>query len=342
MAVLALTACGSDSDTSESAAMPEDTTDVAIAGGDVESGEPAAPETGGAASAGLPIDDLGRDIIRSVGLTMSTSDVRETVDSVRDIAVRSGGAVFSSDVTIGDQADDGSVPGGGQIVVRIPPQDLDGFVRDLDGAGFVTRLSQDSQDVTEQLVDLDIRIRQAETGIERIEALLEQATELGDVFTIETELSNRQVELERLRAAERNTEDLVALATVTVQIEYRAPAESEATPPDDGIGDAFASGWDAFVGVVFALGFVLAVAAPFLLTAALVLAAAWLVGRRWSRRQAAIREQRRIDADLAGPVAIPTPPPPVATQRRAGPTPGAMVAEPDQGAVSVDDPSPTA
>ncbi len=353
--MLALTACGNDDDSSETATITEErSADVAIAGGENESADAAAPETGGAASAGLPIDDLGRDIIRSVGLSMSTSNVRNTVDSVREIAVRNGGAVFSSDVTIGDEADDGSVPGGGQIVVRIPPQDLDGFVRDLDGAGSVTRLSQDSQDVTEQLVDLDIRIRQAETGIERIEQLLEQATVLTDVFTIETELSNRQVELERLRAAERSTEDLVALATVTVQIDYRAPAESESGPTDDdGIADAFASGWNAFVGVIFALGFVLAVAAPFLLTGAVVLAIAWLIGRRWIHRQAAVREQRRLDADRVGPVATPTPTPPappIAAEHRAGGAPravdgtteGDVLVESAPAGVSDDDANPSA
>lgn len=349
--LFAVTACGSDSDSSESAPMPEEATaDVAIPGGENTGGDATPPETGGPASAGLPIDDLGRDIIRTVGLSMSTSDVRQTVDDIRDIAVRSGGAVFSSDVTIGDEDDDGSVPGGGQIVVRIPPEALDGFVRDLDGAGFVTRLSQESEDVTDQLVDLDIRIRQAETGIERIEELLAQATELDDVFAIETELSNRQVELERLRAAERSTEDLVALATVTVQIEYRAPSELEAAPTDDGIVDAFASGWNAFVGVVFALGFVLAVSAPFLLTGAAVIAIAWLIGRRLNRRRSAIREQRRLDADLAGPATAPTPPPPVATQRRPGPTPGDLqreiehdvIVEQAPEAVSGDDASPTA
>lgn len=363
IAVVALTACGSDDDSSgESAAVPEEAaTDLAIAGGDteapIEADGTAAPQTGGAAATGLPINDFGRDIIRSVGLTMSTSNVRDTVDAVRDIAVRSGGAVFSSDVTIGDEQDDGSVRGGGQVVVRIPPTDLDSLVRDLDGAGLVTQLSQDSQDVTEQLVDLEIRIRQAETGIERIEQLLEQATVLTDVFTIETELSNRQVELERLRAAERSTEDLVALATVTVQIEYRAPDALESTEADDGIADAFANGWDAFVGVVFALGFVLAVAAPFLLTGAIVLAAAWLIGRRWNRRQAAAREQRRLDADRMGPATRPTPPPPVAAQRRPEPdvtfpnddgqlgtqrAHGSVIVEAEQNEVTGDDTNPTA
>jgi hypothetical protein len=37
--------------------------------------------------------------------------------------------------------------------------------------------------------------------------------------------------------------------------------------------------------------------APSLLTGLLVLAIAWLLGRSWNRRQAAVREQRRLDAD---------------------------------------------
>ena len=53
---------------------------------------------------------------------------------------------------------------------------------------------------------------------------------------------------------------------------------------DDGIGDAFRSGWDAFLGVLFAVGFVLAVLAPFLALAALVLAIAWIVAKPRRRR----------------------------------------------------------
>lgn len=329
LGALALTACASDDDSSaDSSATDEADDSGAIAGGEdapAETADAAVPETGGAASAGLPIDDLGREIITSVELTMSTSNVRKTTDDIRRLAQASGGAVYRSDVSVEDELVDGTVPGGGQIVIRIPPQDLDGLIEDLDGAGLVTRVSQDSEDVTEQLVDLDIRIRQAETGIERIEELLTQATALENVFAIETELSTRQVELERLRAAERSTEDLVALATVTVQVDYRTPAEIESDPSDDGIVDAFASGWDAFVGVIFAFGFVLAVSAPFLLTATAVAALAWLLSRRWTRRRSTASERARIDADRAGTSAGPSPrstppPPPVDAHGRPDPS----------------------
>ncbi len=322
-----MSACGSDdeaADMSSTAASAEEPADVMVSGEVEESSAEAAPETGGVASAGLPVALEDRDIITSVGVTMSTSDVRQTADDIRRVTATSGGIVFSSDVFIDDVQEDGSVPGGGQIVIKVAPADLDRLVTDLDGVGVVTRLSQDAEDVTDQLVDLDIRIRQAESGIARIELLLEDAAALDDVFAIENELNQRQVDLERLRASERNTENLVALATLTVQIEYRTPtALKDIAEPDDGIGDAFADGWNAFVGTLFALGYVLAITAPFLLTGLIVLTLAWLLGRRWSRRQAASREQRRLDADLRGdatghemPPAFPrTPPPPVATQR---------------------------
>jgi hypothetical protein len=248
-------------------------------------GDRAAPSTGGSAEAGFQVDLSDRDIITSVGLTMSTSDVRSTADDVRRLAETNGAAVFSSEVSIGDEQPDGSVPGGGQIVIRVVPAQLDGLVSALDGAGTITRLSQDSQDVTDQLTDLEIRIRQTETSIERLELLLDDAARLDDVFALERELTSRVIELERLRASERNTQNLVALATLTVQIEYRTPdAIEQIEQGDDGIADAFSDGWGAFVGAVFAVGYALAVSAPFLVSSLVVGLLVWFVIRRRSHR----------------------------------------------------------
>jgi len=319
---MAMTACGGDDDSAveiasagmdEMAAVESDATD--------DAGDLAAPSTGGLASTGLPVDDFGRDVIRNVGLTLSTSDVAQTIDDIGDVTTANGGAISRSDVTIEDPRSDGSIPGGGFVVIRVPPQDLDRLLDALDGVGVVSRLSQDAEDVTDQLTDLEIRIRQAETGIDRIEEILASAVELDDVFAIENELADRVVALERLRAAERSTDDLVALATLTVEVQYRTPSALDIVDePRNGISDAFASGWSAFVGFLFAVGYVLAISAPFLVTAAMVLALATLIGRRWSRRSAQRREQRRLDADRRGPAtpAAHQPPPPVPAAKTVG------------------------
>ena len=324
-AVLALTACGGDGQ--DDSASQETSADFAV-DSDMEAAEPRAAEeqTGGSDTTETPLLE-GRQFIYNVGLTVQTSNVDATADAIRRIAAENGGAVTGSDVSIQDARDDGSIPGGGQIVVRVEPADLDQLVAELDGAGFVTRLSQDAQDVTEQLVDLDIRIRQAETSVERVEALLAEATELGDVFAIETELTNRQTTLEQLRAQQRATDDLVALATVTIQIEYRTPAAiEEATDGSEGIVDGLRTGWDAFVGAVFVMGYVLAVSAPFVLVGLLVLFIAARLGRRWSARASKRREARRMAADRPGtpsPQVVPYPgtqPPPPVVQPRPSPS----------------------
>ena len=170
----------------------------------------------------------------------------------------------------------------------------------------MSRLTQDADDVTEQLLDVEIRIRQAEASSERIEALLVDATDLDAVFAIETDLAQRQVALEQLRAAQRNTENLVELATLTVNVDFVAPGDV-ADDGDPGIADGFRAGWDAFVGSLFAIVLVLATVSPFLVVVAVLAMTARWVFSRLRRRSAEQREQRRLAADLAGPRTMPAP-----------------------------------
>lgn len=274
-------------------ALDETTAETTATDGDAAEAPAASTDaTTGSTSSPILINDFGRDVIREVGITMQTPDVRRTADDVRRLTDANGGAVFRSDIGIGDVQDDGTVPGGGTIVIRIPPPDLPTLIEDLDGLGIVTRIDQDAEDVTDQLVDLEIRIRQARAGIASIEALLADAVELDDLFSIENELNRRQVDLERLLAAQRSTEDRVSLATLTVEIVHRPlDADPVVLEPqtDEGIADAFANGWNAFVGVLFAIGFVLAVSSPFLALAGGLALVVWLVGRRLRRNDRSAR-----------------------------------------------------
>ncbi len=303
---LGLSACGSDFASDESAtadtaaaAAEEVSSDFAIGGGDTEApaevaGEAAAPATAGSPATGAPLD-IGRDLIVDAGVTMMTPNVGVAVDDVIDIATRNGGAVYNADVTIDDPLDDGSVPGRGTIVIRIPPTQLDGLIDDLRGVGTLRNQTQSVDDVTEQLIDIDIQIRQAAISVERMEALLDEATDFDGLVAAETELVRRQTAYERLLAAQRNIDDRVALSKLTVTVQYQAPG-SEPVPMieagDPGIGDAFSDGWNAFVSLLFGVAFVLAVTAPFAAVAALIAGIAWLITRR-------IRRRREADHDAA-------------------------------------------
>ena len=126
-------------------------------------------------------------------------------------------------------------------------------------------INQSAQDVTEQLVDLDVRISNARQSVANVREFMDRTENLNELVALEGELTRRQTDLERLEAQQRNLSDRVALSTITIEV---VPTASVPEPVDDDadtIGDAFRTG----LGRVrrlrsSAIGFVLAVALPFL------------------------------------------------------------------------------
>jgi len=220
----------------------------------------------------------------TAGVTVATSDIRTAVSDTLAAVQRNGASVFTADVNIGNERDDGSVDGSGYFVIKVPPADLEPLITDLGATvGRLSGRTQDTTDVTDQLVDLDIRIGVERDVIARFQDLLVDATEFQDIVEIERVISERTIALERLLASQRNLDNRVARSTLTIQLQYEVPI-TEVVPAEDdsieSIGDAWRAGWDVFVGALFAIGFVAAVAAPFVATAALVLPVVWLVARR--------------------------------------------------------------
>lgn len=243
--------------------------------------------------AGLPPLD-GRALATTAGVTVSAPDIRQAVDDTLTTVARHNATVFDADVSIGDERVDGSIDGSGWFVVKVPPADLDALIADLGATvGTVSGRSQDTSDVTDQLVDLEIRIGVERDVIDRFRLLLADATEFQDIVDIERVIAERTIALEQLLASQRSLENRVELSTLTIDLQYAPPGADEVGETgDDTIGDAWTAGWDAFAGVFFALAFALAVAAPFLASAAVVVMIAWLVVRRRPSRHGAGRDAR--------------------------------------------------
>lgn len=295
---LALTACGGDNDDSAvtDSAEPTAADDMAAddsadssSGGFIASGEDGDGATADrSASGGFDIGVIGRDVIVEMRVVVSSDDIERTVASVMASARTLGGGVASSDVNYGNDAVTGS-DGYAVLVVKVPPDSVDRLLSGLDDTGTVQSINQSAQDVTEQLVNLDVRIDNARQSVANVREFMESTENLNELVTLEAELTRRQTELEQLEAQQRNLSDRVALSTVTIEVVPTAavpepPAEPE---PNDGIGDAFRSGWEAFTALLFGIGFVVAATLPFLASALLLAFAAWMVIRRRDARRPA-------------------------------------------------------
>lgn len=286
---LGVSACSTTDDDSRSAAEFDAPASVAVEPRRAGSDSPSATDTTDAAESrveqplGTPLP-TGQALATTAGVTVTTADIRTAVDDTLAAVQRNGASVFTADVNIGDERDDGSIDGSGFFVVKVPPADLEALVTDLGATvGRLSGRTQDTTDVTDQLVDLDIRIGVERDVIARFQDLLVDATEFQDIVEIERVISERTIALEQLLASQRNLDNRVDRSTLTIHLQYEAPSAEVVTADDntvESIGDAWRAGWDVFVGALFAIGFVLAVAAPFALTVAVVLGAIWLATRR--------------------------------------------------------------
>lgn len=282
-----LTACGGNDD-SDAAASQTEAAAATIApgapndGGDmIATEESAAEQSAGGGPTGIDFGQIGRDVIVELHVFMTSDDIARSVAAVTADAAGLGGGIASSDVDYGSDAGDPATSRGHAVlVVRVPPDAVDRLLQGLDDTGTMVSMTQSAQDVTDQLVDLDVRIANARTSVANVREFMDQATDLNQLVMLESELTRRQTELEQLEAQQRNLGERVELATVTVEIAPTPAVADVAEPDEDGLGDGLRSGWAAFVAIAFAIVYVIAVLAPFLVVGLLAVGVAWFVLRR--------------------------------------------------------------
>lgn len=171
----------------------------------------------------------------------------------------------------------------GTVTYRVPANEFDAFLATVNDSGTVVSAQQNVEDVTDQVVDLEARLRTLRTERDRLRELYEQANSTEEVLAVERRLSEVQTEIERAEARLTSLERQVALSTVTVEIrEPRPGAPPEGAWYDTPLVEAFLASVNGVVVTGRALAVAAAYAAPYLLAfAAPPVAGVALAWRRW-------------------------------------------------------------
>lgn len=323
LAGLAACSAGGGSASSDAASVQSFTDSAGSAesggGSDTAAKAPAAVSGSGAADkasgTGTVVDPAvaERKVTRRADLSLEVPDVPAAAARVRAVAAAAGGLVVAEDIrtdpgtptpepAVPEKSTEGaeptSPPANGTITVSVPADRLDATLDQLAAIGRVVARHTTTDDVTAQYVDTESRVKSAQASVDRVRALMTQATKLADVVTLEAELSRRQADLEALESQLTALKGQVALSPVTVYL----ATDVEALPPTDDTGflAGLAAGWTAFTASVTVLLTALGAVLPFAVVLALVLVPAWL----WWRRRAP-----RATTPPAAPVpAAPAPP----------------------------------
>lgn len=215
-----------------------------------------------------------RDIVTTGRITIAVGDVGGAADRL------------TTDINdLGGRIDDRSehTAGGGErsadFTVRVPSPKLDEFLADARGLGTVTTLSVQHEDVTEGRVDLDARIAALQASVDRLTALMKNASSTADLLAAEKALSERQADLDSLRNRRTKLGEQIEYATMTVTL------SSTAAAPGPGFIASVRRGWQALLST----GADLVTIAGFLLPWSPVIAVVgwglWRLRRRSRRRQ---------------------------------------------------------
>lgn len=288
-AALALTGCGAgDSGARDNAgtAAEAPAANGGEAGRDAAAG---APQGAGAGAPDLRVDQ--RAIIYTGRMRVQVDDVDSAAREATAVATQAGGFVG------GDQRRSADADAVAELELRVPAAKFTGVVEEIAKLGRQQSRQIDTQDVTEETVDLEARITSQRARVESARRLLSRATSITDLVSLENELGRREADLASLEAKKRRLADLTALSTITVSLAGPAAKDTE-DEAETGFLVGLRGGWKAFLVSMTVLLTVLGALLPWLVALGVPLVALLVVLRR-----------RRRSPALVAPVSAPPPVP---------------------------------
>jgi hypothetical protein len=255
---------------------------------------PGAPSVPGASagpadvsSPGTPVVGVGPKLTKSASLDLQVKDISAAAARVRSIATGLQAQVLSEQIGNGSpgnprplQSGPDPLNGFGTLTLSVPQDQLDTALDQLARIGTVLGRNVSSRDVTFQYVDTQSRLKTMRASVDRVRALMAQAKDLGQVVALESEMSQREADLESLESELAVLQTSVERSTLTVSLS--TPGNGPVTT--NGFLAGLRSGWDAFTasasGLFTAIGAVLPFAVFFALVGASLV---W----GWRRRRSA-------------------------------------------------------
>lgn len=224
-------------------------------------------------------------IIRNASLSLVVPDTKTALDEINDLVDELGGYVVESNTYQYQEGLHASVR------LRVPAESLDvalESIRDL--ASEVRSENISGQDVTEEYVDLQSRLRYLESTEERLLEFLEEAEDTEAALAVYEQLQIIQADIEQVKGRIQYLEQSAALATISLDItpdELAQPIEVGGWHPEGTLRGAFQSLIRVLQFLVDATIVILVLVAPVLLVVAAPVIGMFFLVRSIVRRRRA-------------------------------------------------------
>ncbi|MDQ7028745.1 MAG: DUF4349 domain-containing protein [Ardenticatenia bacterium] len=220
----------------------------------------------------LPGSD--RKIIKNATLRLEVDNVFSVLNQVTLLTSQYGGYVLNSRTWYEEERPYAV------MTFAVPAEQFEETLEQLRRLGKVLDETTTGQDVTDEYVDLEARIRNLEATADRIRSFLDEARTVEEALQVNEQLRYVEEELERLKARRNALEQRTAFSTITVELQPVLAQVDQELPPWSP-GKTFAQAWQTLMRVVQqavdAAIWVSVLGSPLLL----VLVPLWILGRRF-------------------------------------------------------------
>jgi hypothetical protein len=154
----------------------------------------------------------GKQVISQASISLNVSNVSTALNQVETMAQNLGGSVdnmSSSGAQNQEQAN---------ITIRVPANQFMTVLNQLQGMGTVENQNINSQDVTQQYIDLQAQLTSAQLEEQSLQAILAKATTVSDEIAIQQQLTQVIAQLENLQGQINYMQNQVAMSTITVNL----------------------------------------------------------------------------------------------------------------------------
>lgn len=200
-------------------------------------------------------------IIKTGDIRFETNDLGETYNQVIK-AVKKHNAIIQNDT---EGKDYGSIFR--KITVRVPSKNFDLFLSDISkGVTYFDKKEVSSQDVTEEYIDIDARLKAKKVLESRYLELLKKANKVSEMLEIEAQLSAIREEIEAKEGQLRYMQSQISMSTITIEFYKTVANEGGATISyGSKIWNALSSGFNGissfFIGLLSIWPFLIILAA---------------------------------------------------------------------------------
>jgi len=170
-----------------------------------------------------------RRIIRNADITIEVASTTEAQQRVTSIAEFHGGFVVTSEAKQRQDADPSKRTLDVKLVVRIPANQFGPALAEITRlASNLPEANVSGQDVTEDFIDLEARIKTQKALELQFLEIMKQAHTVEDALEVQSQIADVRADIERLEGRKRFLENRSSLSTITVNI--RTPKIIEVNP----------------------------------------------------------------------------------------------------------------